>query len=77
MILSIESFLINNTWAIVVLGLNDYFNRLKKEHMAGLTDFFKGRLVAGQDNLYGMLGSGASDPNFLKQYMYKLVSGKG
>ena len=55
----------------------DYFNRLKKEHMAGLTDFFKGRLVAGQDNLYGMLGSGASDPNFLKQYMYKLVSGKG
>ena len=55
----------------------DYFNRLKKEHMAGLTDFFKGKLVAGQDNLYGMLGSGASDPNFLKQYMYKLVSGKG
>ena len=55
----------------------DYFNRLKKEHMAGLTDFFKGRLIAGQDNLYGMLGSGASDPNFLKQYMYKLVSGKG
>ena len=55
----------------------DYFNRLKKEHMRGLTDFFKGRLVAGQDNLYGMLGSGASDPNFLRQYMYKLVSGKG
>ena len=29
----------------------DYFNRLKKEHMDKLTDFFKGRLVAGQDNL--------------------------
>ena len=55
----------------------DYFNRLKKEHMDKLTDFFKGRLVAGQDNLYGMLGSGASDPDFLRQYMYKLVSGKG
>ena len=55
----------------------DYFNRLKKEHMDKLTDFFKGRLVAGQDNLYGMLGSGASDPDFLRQYMYKLVSGQG
>ena len=55
----------------------DYFNRLKKEHVTALQEFFKGRLVAGQDNLYGMLGSGASDPNFLKQYMYKLVTGKG
>ena len=55
----------------------DFFNRLKSSHVTELENFFRGRLVLGNDNLYGILGSGASDPNFLKQYMYKLVSGKG
>ena len=50
----------------------DFFNRLKSEHVKELENFFRGKLVAGKDNLYEMLGSGASDPNFLRNYIYKI-----
>ena len=50
----------------------DFFNRLKSEQVKELETFFKGKLIAGQDNLYSMLGSGASDPNFLRNYIYKI-----
>jgi len=51
----------------------DFFNRMKKEHIGELRNFFKGKLVSGRDNLYGMLGSSASDPDFLRNYLYSIV----
>ena len=50
----------------------DYFNRLKADDVKELEDFFRGKLIAGKDNLYGMLGSEAGNPNFLKNYIYKI-----
>ena len=54
----------------------DFFNRLKSDHVNELEGFFRGRMIVGKDNLYSMLGSGASDPNFLRQYIYGLIAGK-
>ena len=50
----------------------DFFNRLKAEDVKELEDFFRGKLICGKDNLYGMLGSEAGNPNFLKDYIYKI-----
>ena len=54
----------------------DFFNRLRSEHVKELENFFRGKLVLGKDNLYEMLGSGASDPNFLRNYIYKISLNK-
>ena len=51
----------------------DYFNRLKESHITEIENFFKGKFYAGRDNLYSMLGSTASDPNFLQNYIYSIV----
>ena len=50
----------------------DFFNRLKSDQVKELENFFRGKLAAGKDNLYGMLGSEAGDPNFLRNYIYKI-----
>ncbi|MCR5728612.1 MAG: hypothetical protein K6G24_14260 [Lachnospiraceae bacterium] len=54
----------------------DFFNRLSTEHVMKLETFFKGKLIAGQDNLYSMLGSDSSNPNFLREYIYKITLNK-
>ena len=54
----------------------DFFNRLSTEHVMKLETFFKGKLIAGQDNLYSMLGSDSGNPNFLREYIYKITLNK-
>ena len=51
----------------------DFFNRLKSEHVKELENFFRGKLIAGKDNYYSILGSSEGDTNFLKNYIYKIV----
>ena len=54
----------------------DFFNRLSKDNVKEINDFFRSKLVLGKDNLYSILGSSANDPNFLKNYIYSVVLGK-
>ena len=51
----------------------DFFNRMKAEHVTEIENYFRGKLVAGRDNLYDILGSTASDPGFLQRYLYSIV----
>jgi hypothetical protein len=51
----------------------DFFNRLSSAHVTEIENYFKGKLVAGKDNLYNILGSTASDPEFLQRFMYSIV----
>ena len=51
----------------------DFFNRLKAEHIVKIEDFFRGKMVAGKDNLYNMLGGTAIDPDFLQRFLYSIV----
>lgn len=78
----VYSLLAENQWNNVEVeafaGTNvkynyDYFNRLKENHIAEIENFFKGKFFAGRDNLYDMLGSTASDPNFLQNFVYSIV----
>ena len=54
----------------------DYFNRINGSHIKEIENFFRGKLIAGRDNLYNALGSGASNPNFLKDFVYSVIFGK-
>ena len=54
----------------------DFFNRLNKENLKEISGFFRAKLIAGRDNLDFSLGLKASDPNFLKDYIYSVILGK-
>jgi len=51
----------------------DFFNRLKAEHVTEIENFFRGKLYAGKDNLYNILGTTASDPEFLQRFIYSVI----
>ena len=51
----------------------DFFNRLKSEHVSEIENYFRGKLVAGRDNLYNAIGSTAADPEFLQRFLYSIV----
>ena len=51
----------------------DFFNRMKSEHIERLKEYFNGKLIVGRDNLYTMLGSSASDLDFLVKCIYNIV----
>ncbi|MBR4343796.1 MAG: hypothetical protein IKP88_14060 [Lachnospiraceae bacterium] len=54
----------------------DFFNRLNAQHIKEIDCFFRSKLIAGRDNLYSSLGSDASNPEFLKNYIYSVILGK-